>query len=354
MEGIFREIYIDPSIRDKVKSLNPHGARVLTGFPERDGKDILFITSYKGNFFKPCPGTKKYICCKYKVFNVFVGCPYDCTYCILQGYLDHLTTYFYINFEKGFEEVERFLNENRNHIYRIGTGELGDSLAIEPYIPTAKEFVDFFSSFNNAIFEFKTKSLNMDTLKGLDHRGRIVVSTSLTPRDIWVKEEIRVPDPFSRIEKLKEMEDYGYYIGLHFDPIIWFKNWKRGYEDLLEAVEVLDPKKIIWISLGGFRFPKEVKEIIEKRHPQTGIFLGEILPCGEDGKYRYFKKIRIEMYKFIVERLKRWSEDLFIYFCMERKDVWERVFGRSPSSNEELDSMFVERILELRRREGDG
>ncbi|MBP1708528.1 MAG: hypothetical protein H6Q40_317, partial [Deltaproteobacteria bacterium] len=35
---------------------------------------------------------------------------------------------------------------------------------------------------------------------------------------------------------------------------------------------------------------------------------------------------------------------LFVYLCMESKEVWERVFGWSPRNTAHLNQMFEERM----------
>ncbi len=341
------EVFVDERVGEEVyKRLSP-SVQVRFERPPRDDKGVVYITLSSASFFKKCPGTKRYLCCLYRVFNVFEGCPFDCSYCVLQGYLNHLATYVYHDFERGFREVEDFVSLRRDRLIRVGTGELGDSLAVEHIYRTAGEFISFFSRFDNVLFEFKSKSLNLSLLKGYDHGGRIVVSTSLVPDDLSEREEKGVPPPGERIKLLKELQGEGYLIGLHFDPMVWYKGWKEGYRRLLEKVRILDPKRVIWISMGGFRFPKVVKEAIEKRHGNSLILLGEILPCGEDGKYRYFKPVRMEMYSFLYKLLKEWDDDLFIYFCMERRDVWEDVMGFSPRNNAHLSRMFQERAYDV-------
>jgi spore photoproduct lyase len=64
---------------------------------------------------------------------------------------------------------------------------------------------------------------------------------------------------------------------------------------------------------------------------------------GEDGKLRYLKPVRVQMFKKLVSWLREWSEDLFVYLCMEREDVWQEVFGSSPGSSEGLNRRFEER-----------
>jgi spore photoproduct lyase len=51
-------------------------------------KTSLRLISFPGEFLKPCPGTKGYICCGYQILNIGTNCPFDCSYCILQAYFN--------------------------------------------------------------------------------------------------------------------------------------------------------------------------------------------------------------------------------------------------------------------------
>jgi len=69
----------------------------------------------------------------------------------------------------------------------------------------------------------------------------------------------------------------------------------------------IDPASIIWISIGSFRYMPDLKWHILKRFPGTNIFDGEFV-TGLDGKQRYFKPIRVEMYAKLSERLIKWHD----------------------------------------------
>ncbi|MBN1626024.1 MAG: hypothetical protein JW944_05820, partial [Deltaproteobacteria bacterium] len=51
-------------------------------------KETIRLIDFKGEFLKPCPGTREYICCGYQILNVGTNCPMDCSYCILQSYFN--------------------------------------------------------------------------------------------------------------------------------------------------------------------------------------------------------------------------------------------------------------------------
>jgi spore photoproduct lyase len=108
----------------------------------------------------------------------------------------------------------------------------------------------------------------------------------------------------------------------------------------------IDPRRIAWVSLGGFRYPPQLKGIATERFPKARVFLGELFP-GRDGKFRYLKGIRIQMYRKMVEWLRARSPDLFIYLCMESQEIWEKVFGWAPLNSHHLNHLFEERLEKL-------
>jgi spore photoproduct lyase len=161
------------------------------------------------------------------------------------------------------------------------------------------------------------------------------------------EEETRTAPLEERMDAAKKCQEKGYPIGFHFDPIIYHEGWEKGYQEtILSLFKRIDPKRVIWISLGGFRYPPQLKAIAKERFPNTRIFLGELFP-GRDGKFRYLKEIRVEMYQKMAEWLKDVDPSLFVYLCMESQEVWEKVFGWSPQNNQHLTHMFEERVKEF-------
>ena len=301
------------------------GAWVLRGGPTR--------------FVKPCPGTKNYLCCGYQVFSPVIGCPYTCSYCILPDYYGARGVTVFVNLEEALEEVRSYVNAY-DGIVRIGTGEMADSLALDPYIPLSETLAPFFKELPDAILELKTKSVNVERLMDLDHGGRTVVSWSVNPPDVIARIEAAAPPLEARLHAARRCQQKGYPVGLHFDPMIRFDGWETHYRDLVDRIfEVLDPEGIIWISLGALRYPPSMHE----RLLPSGLGLGELVP-GLDGKYRYLRPLREEMFARTAERIRRYSDDVFVYLCMESPDVWSQITDRVPEDMAEIDRRFQDRI----------
>src|SRR5512139_3774275 len=76
------------------------------------GKKNLLITRFFGKRLKPCPGTSNHICCGYYVINAITNCPMDCSYCVLQGYLNNPFLTLYSNWEDLLGEIDLFLSHS--------------------------------------------------------------------------------------------------------------------------------------------------------------------------------------------------------------------------------------------------
>lgn len=307
-------------------------------------KETLRLLSFQGEFLKPCPGTSGYICCGYQILQVGTNCPLNCSYCILQAYFNQPSLRVFVNLQNRLEQIGKRIDENPEKTYRIGTGEFTDSLALEPITGSTKILLPFFAGRKNAVLELKTKTDQVEGLLSSKWRDRIIVSWSLNTPSVASREEQGAPNIKKRLLAARRCQEEGFVLGFHFDPLIEHAGWEEGYMTTLEMMDrYIDPKGIIWISMGGLRYMPLLKTIIRKRHPQTHILDGEFVP-GKDGKMRYFKPIRIEMYGFLGAILKRWHRGLGIYLCMESDEVWQKGLGWSPGTTRGLSLYLDERV----------
>ena len=360
MEGVkIKKIIIEPdahdyefsqSILEKLKGVyvcNKIVKDAIEYTPYEPQKDVLYLMVYRGDFLKPCPGTKEYICCKYQILNVGTNCPLDCSYCILQAYFNQPYLRVFVNIEEGLKEVLKNIDSKKDEIFRVGTGEFTDSLALDPVTKWSDILIPYFSVRKNVILELKTKTTNIKRVLSLPYRERIVVSWSLNSPFICAHEEHKAASLKKRIEAASICQKEGFITGFHFDPLIVHENWKEEYLKTIDLMnKYLDPSKIIWISLGSFRFMPELKSIIIKRHKRSIVLNGEFIK-GRDGKMRYFKPIRIELYSYMYEQLTKWYNDLGLYLCMESDEVWSESFGWSPKDSNGLKKFLDNRVAKF-------
>ena len=310
-------------------------------------KETLRLIHFRGEFLKPCPGTKGYICCGYQILNIGTNCPMDCSYCILQAYFNKPSLRVFVNLEKELDNIGGIIDSHPERIFRIGTGEFTDSLALDQLTGWSRSLPAFFSNKRNAVLELKTKTDNIDGLLSSPYRERIIVSWSLNSADISAREEHGAISIKKRLIAAKKCQEEGFIVGFHFDPLIHYRDWADGYLKTIELLDkYIDPKKVIWISMGCLRYIPELKSIIRKRHPGTHILDGEFVNAS-DGKMRYFKPIRLEIYSLIKENLDKWNNDLGLYLCMESSDVWLSSFGWSPEDTNGLLEYLDKRVLKI-------
>ncbi len=306
------------------------------------GKKRLALSRFKGSFLKKCPGISPgMVCCNYYVVNLSKNCIYDCSYCFLQDFLaNNPIQMAYVNVEDLLGELEEVFTQYPDRAFRVGTGELTDSLALDAIIPYTDYLLPFFNRQSNAVLELKTKSDQIANLLNHSDPTNIIVSWSLNPQVLIDLEEKGTPSLVRRLESARACLDKGYRIGFHFDPIILIPGWEDAYRQVVNILcDHLPISKIEWVSLGSFRYRPSLKSIIKNRHPQTRLFTSEHLP-GKDGKFRYLRPLRNHAYETIRGYLKSRSEELNIYLCMETQEVWEGVTGKTPRSDEKLDRFF--------------
>ncbi|MGD9159395.1 MAG: radical SAM protein [Desulfobacteraceae bacterium] len=308
-------------------------------------KETLRLLAFKGEFLKPCPGTNNYICCGYQILNMGTNCPLDCSYCILQAYFNKPSLRLFVNLEAELARIGKLIDNSPEKLFRIGTGEFTDSLALDDIHQFSNLLAEFIAEKKNSVIEYKTKTTEINRLFDIQTRERIIISWSLNSPYIVTHEEHKAPSIEQRLIAAKRCQEEGFVTGFHFDPLILHENWQDQYKKTIDLMDkYLNPAKIIWLSMGCIRFVPALKPIILKRHPETLILNGEFIQ-GLDGKFRYFKPVRIKFYRFLRKHLGNWAGfNPGIYMCMESDEIWRKSIGWSPVNSEGLSDYLDSRV----------
>lgn len=326
-------------IRDRNQFLKETQSFSLT-----QGKKNIWLSEFKGPFLKPCPGTdRNYLCCNYWVINAQTNCPLDCTYCILQTYLSQPLLTVYANAGEVLGEIKGLAERYPRRLFRIGTGELTDSLALNPFTGFVEDLIRSVAAKKNVLLELKTKTDFVGHLPSVSQRN-VVVSWSLNPPEMIQAEEFKSAPLGARLEAARRAVAKGYRLGFHLDPIVETPEWEEQYRRLIQKMhEAVSEKDVFWVSFGSLRFPPSLKPVIDERFPKSCVATGELVP-GLDGKMRYFRPVRTAMYRKIHSWMREKWKEVFIYFCMEPPTVWRDVVRFSPEGNDHLDFLFHESL----------
>ncbi len=311
-------------------------------------KKILFLTRFKGELIRPCPGTKDYICCGYRILHIGTNCPIDCSYCILQAYFNQPFIRLFVNTDELFSQLGTFVENHRGEIIRLGTGEFTDSLALDPITGFSELLFEEFSSHSNVVVELKTKTISVKNILRSPSLKNIIVSWSLNSPEMIRKEERGAASLTERLEAACACQEKGYLLGFHFDPIFYFPGWEEEYQQTIRLLfSKIRADRIAWISLGCFRFMPQLKSIIQHRSPKARYIYQEFIPAL-DKKMRYVQPIRVEVYSKMLRWIKGFGNEVPVYLCMENPSVWEKVFGFIPGEGyPTLTEMLDQRAKEL-------
>ncbi len=287
----------------------------------------------KGKFIRPCPGTPRHVCCGYQIIDFARGCNLGCNYCILNYYSNYDTLTVFQNKEKLYTELHAFLRK-KNRLTRFGTGEFTDSLLFEKAFPLYDELIPYISKEKKAVLEIKTKTVNIERLLKIRLHNNIIVSWSVNSAFIARNEEKRAPDIDARIDAAYKVQESGYKLAFHFDPIIIYEGWEDVYKQTIDMIfKKIIPENIVYISMGTLRFIPKMAGFLDNM--TTDCRRGEFIK-GIDNKMRYFRPLRTKVYKTIKSHLQNYVGESILYMCMESSTVWEDVFGITSMDSKQL------------------
>jgi spore photoproduct lyase len=312
-----------------------------------ESKTTLLLAVQKGPFWRACPGTKEYLCCGYQVLQVALNCPFDCSYCILQGYVNLPAVTVFVNVEDLQAELQARWAEAPDRVWRLGTGEFGDSLALDELTGLHERLIPLFARRSNTVLEIKSKWHRLEHLLPLGSNPQVIFAWSLNPPALVQEAEHGTASLRARLKAAAQAAEAGFRLAFHFDPLIYFPGWKQAYHRTVEHLgAAVTAGDVAWVSLGALRFPPPLRQIMLARFPHSRLGSEEMVRAL-DGKLRYFKDLRVEMFG----RLREWLTEVLpgvqLYLCMESPRVWREVFGYAPEG-EELARLLDDRLFPAR------
>ncbi len=287
-------------------------------------RENIFLVRNKSSFIKICPCTKGYKRCGYWILNLGFGCPIDCSYCYLQIYSNTPGIVLPANIEEYYTHILEF-DAGLSSRTRIGTGEFTDSLALDSYTGYSSCLIPFFGRAKNLVLELKTKIGDLDNVLKEEPNDNVVISWSVnTPKIAGEYEKGGAAMP-ERLKAAEEAARRGYKVGFHFDPVVSYPGWEADYKETVDDMfsrEILK-KNTAWVSIGTLRFVPAFKQVVERRFGGNLMFYQAEFFMDTDGKLRYPRRFRIDMYNKMVKWINAHDISGWIYLCMEPEEVWK-------------------------------
>ncbi len=358
----FEKVFIDEKSVDSsaakrvIKYFPPEKIKVVDEQPWTDhrgelsasqfdrSKKNLFLTPFAGQFFKRCPGAtqkKTLTCCNYYVLNLGSQCNMNCSYCYLQSYLNSPIMKIYTNIDQALQELDEMAVKHADLPYRVGTGEVIDSLSLDELTLYSRELISFFRKYPRWTLEFKTKSDRVDQFLDLAPAKNVVTSWSINPPLVINSEEHGTARFHERLAAAEKCATAGFSLAFHIDPMIWHPEWKESYSGLVrELTSRFSVEQVNVISLGTLRFQPEQRHLMRERFGLRSLVTSAEMFPSEGSKLRYDASLRHEMFQFVRKEFlsndPRWN----IFLCMETPETWIQSFDKTPMQVDGLKDFF--------------
>jgi spore photoproduct lyase len=257
-------------------------------------------------------------CPNYWHFSPYGFCPYDCQYCYLcgtPGVRYSPTVKIFLNLPEILNQINRVaLQLTEPTAFYLG--KLQDALALDPLTGYSRVMIPFFARQKLAVLILLTKSSGVENLLDIEHRQQTILSWSLNPPEIYSIFEKNLPSPGERIAAMKKCAEAGYPIRAVIMPIIPVEGWQNIYSKFLENLLGLVPLERITLgqicSYSGALKITEYK--LGRRNPISNRLEKK---AGNDGRFRFPLKLRIEVYRCLIDTIKKLQPHLHIGLCME-------------------------------------
>jgi len=250
------------------------------------------------------------------------NCSFDCEYCFLQSYFENAVPTLFVNHDEIIRAIRDVINTVKDEKFIFHAGELCDALVFDDLTGLSKKLITLFMEFPNASLELRTKSTTIKNLLTVSSANNIVISWTFSPQVVIDAYEHKTPSLEERISAAEKVQKAGYKIGICLDPIIRCEDWLNNYGTMLDMIfDRLELTMIKFMSLGGFRFLPSLAGVMRERNPRNSLLLDEFVP-GLDGKYRYFRPIRAEIYRELGKIIGQRGNGVKASLCMETQEVW--------------------------------
>ena len=304
--------HLDPIILSDFQEI---WGRYKKPYLQKRDKLNIFFAKKKGQLIKETPDAYGLGRGKHFYHIHAYNCIYECEYCYLQGYFHTPDLVLFLNHEDIINEMTTALTGEPVWFH---AGEFSDSLALSHLTKELGYYHRFCEKHPEAFIELRTKSANIKELMKLSPLPNLITSFSLSPESIAESIDRKTPSIKSRIEAMRRLQEGGFQIALHLDPIIYDENFKIRYEELItELLKAGLLEKISYISLGVVRFTSDVHKEVKRNYPDS-IIHHEKMVESFDHKIRYQKPMRQWMLGTVKEILLQTQVPAEkIYFCME-------------------------------------
>ena len=289
-------------------------------------------------------------CPNYWHFSPYGFCPYGCHYCYLAGTPGvwfSPTVKIFLNLEEILLEVDRTASQLAQPT-AFYLGKLQDGLALEPLTGYTHGMVPFFARHPFARMVLLTKSADVKNLLDLDHAGHTILSWTVGAPEVVRDFETNTPDVLDRIDAMRQCAQEGYPVRAVLMPIIPVADWPTVYGRFITVL--LESVPLSRITLGSICSYSQAQRLMELKLGKENVISSLLrgLPRfssdengtvplavakSDDGRLRFSRSTREDVYRQLIDCIRRIRPDLEIGLCLEDEAMFaslglQRSMGR--------------------------
>lgn len=249
------------------------------------------------------------------------GCLHSCAYCHVGNFIVLM-----LNLEELAERLEGEMPQWPQKLYKFDNQT--DTLPFEPEYGASKVMVDLFSRQEDRYLLLYTKSDNVDHLLDLDHRGKTLISWSISTDAVSRQFETGTPLTHQRIEAAKRCQDAGYRVRFRISPIIPILGWREEYDRALDHLFSTLKPDLLTLDVLGWMTASDLEKAMGTdwmdEEAKAAIYRGPVRsPYNPQGKQLFLPEYREKIYRFMVAAIRNRSPETPLSICMETPDMWE-------------------------------
>ncbi len=230
-----------------------------------------------------------------------MNCLYDCEYCFLKGMYPGRNICIFTDIEETFAELSELEKE---HPVYVCASYNTDLTALESITGFIARWCERALTHENLSVEIRSKCGRTDIYESLPVSERCIFAYTLSPDEIIDSFEKGTPKLNDRLTGLKAAMDAGFPVRICFDPMIYTRDWKQKYSNMMEKiVSGLDITKVKDISVGTFRISGQYLGPMRKRYPDAETVQYPYIL--QDGYYAYPDKVRNGMEEYMRELIEK-------------------------------------------------
>ncbi len=252
------------------------------------------------------------------------GCPHQCAYCGLGGYL-----ICQVNTEEYIDRLGELVARNpwqKTWLY----DDVMDVLTLEPQVDTIGRLMRFFAGTGDRYLIVHTKSDRVDAMLDAGAPGNTIVAWSLSGPVQAGELEALSASTEQRIEAARRCQQAGITVRYKFKPIVPLAGWRREADHAIEMAlsrtrpDNLSMTVLMWMTLA------ELTACIRPEMLDPALLAAAEADDGREPFRRtdpFPHAVREQVYRYYLERIRSIDADVPVTISTESLAMWKSLDG---------------------------